>query len=200
MKLINIQKRRRKMRKSCVYFLKMVQSIQLPMEKPSSVVLVVCSPASFFLSYTSTRIPTVRIFPTSRDWGKLGWHKQSRPRGEIAYQFWWFPWHETCFTGDGGGRRGYSPSHRVAGQVISFLGGLLGTAGETVFGREAEGNFWKDRTGPLNAVHRRPAPGRTDCPVVNTLRNPAGIGHVALWFPAAWHLAMVCFHTLCLPA
>ena len=28
--------------------------------------------------------------------------------------------------------------------------------------------FEKDRTGPLNAVHRRPALGRTDCPVENT--------------------------------
>ena len=33
-------------------------------------------------------------------------------------------------------------------------------------GRRA--TFEKDRTGPLNAVHRRPAPGRTDCPVENT--------------------------------
>ena len=29
--------------------------------------------------------------------------------------------------------------------------------------------FGKDRTGPLNAVHHRPAPGRTDCPVENTV-------------------------------
>ena len=28
--------------------------------------------------------------------------------------------------------------------------------------------FGKDRTGPLNAVHHRPTPGRTDCPVENT--------------------------------
>ena len=28
--------------------------------------------------------------------------------------------------------------------------------------------FEKDRTGPPNAVPRRPAPGRTDCPVANT--------------------------------
>ena len=44
--------------------------------------------------------------------------------------------------GDGGA---YSSSHRGAGQVLK-----------------------KDRTGPLNAVHRRPSPGRTDCPVENT--------------------------------
>ena len=41
--------------------LKMVRSIQLLTEKPGGVVLVVCSPASFFLSYTSTRIPAIRI-------------------------------------------------------------------------------------------------------------------------------------------
>ena len=41
-------------------FLKMVQSIQLLMEKLGSVVLVVCQ-ASWFLSYTSTQIPTVGI-------------------------------------------------------------------------------------------------------------------------------------------
>ena len=39
----------------------MVRSVQLLMEKPGGVVLVVCSPASFFLSYTSTRIPAIRI-------------------------------------------------------------------------------------------------------------------------------------------
>jgi len=41
--------------------LKMVRSIQLLMEKPAGIVLVVCFPASFFLSYTSTPIPAIRI-------------------------------------------------------------------------------------------------------------------------------------------
>ena len=50
------------------------------------------------------------------------------------------------FHGDGGGRRGKR----------SLAVGLRAT-------------FEKDRTGPLNAVHRRPAPGRTDCPVENTV-------------------------------
>ena len=49
------------------------------------------------------------------------------------------------FHGDGGGRRGKR---------------------SLAVGRRA--TFEKDRTGPLNAVHRRPAPGRTDCPVENT--------------------------------
>ena len=39
----------------------MVRSIQLLVEKPGGVVLVVCSPASSFLSYTSTLIPAIRI-------------------------------------------------------------------------------------------------------------------------------------------
>jgi len=46
------------------------------MEKPGGVVLVVCSPASFFLSYTSTRIPAIRIiriFPpgTEESWDDI---------------------------------------------------------------------------------------------------------------------------------
>ena len=39
----------------------MVLSIQLLMEKPGGVVLVVCSTGYFFLSYTSTQIPAIRI-------------------------------------------------------------------------------------------------------------------------------------------
>jgi len=78
--------RRRKMRKSCVYFSEMVRSIQLLMEKPGGVVRVVCSPASFFLSYTSTRIPAIRIirmFPppgTKESWDDIS----NLTRGESA--------------------------------------------------------------------------------------------------------------------
>ena len=46
-----------------------------------------------------------------------------------------------------------------------FHGGRRGKRSLAV-GRRA--TFEKDRTGPLNAVRRRPAPGRTDCPVENT--------------------------------
>jgi len=55
----------------------MVRSVQLLMEKPGGVVLVICSPASFFLSYTSTRIPAIRIiriFPppgTEESWDDI---------------------------------------------------------------------------------------------------------------------------------
>jgi len=47
------------------------------MEKPGGIVLVVCSPASFLLSYTSTRIPAIRIiriFPppgTEESWDDI---------------------------------------------------------------------------------------------------------------------------------
>ena len=51
--------------------------------------------------------------------------------------------------------------------VILFLGGLPGTAGETVPGRGAGGNFWKR---PDGTAERRPPPSspRTDCPVGDT--------------------------------
>ena len=46
-----------------------------------------------------------------------------------------------------------------------------------IVGRRA--TFEKDRTGPLNAVHRRPAPGRTDCPAENSDRGVLEDDHKA---------------------
>ena len=119
-----------------VIFLYIVRSIQLLLEKPGSVVLVVSSPAPFFLSYSSTRIPTVRIFLTSRH-RKLEWHKQSRPEARLLT----------------------NPAVYLAWNM--FHGGRRGTAGETVFGRGAQGNFWKR---PDGTAERRPPPSssRTD--------------------------------------
>ncbi|PUU72422.1 hypothetical protein B9Z19DRAFT_1197577 [Tuber borchii] len=45
---------------------------------------------------------------------------------------------------------------------------LWGTAGQWSLAAGRGATLEKDRTGPLNAVHRRPPPGRTDCPVENT--------------------------------
>jgi len=57
------------------------------MEKSGGVVLVLCSPASFFLSYISTRIPGIRIiiiFPPPGT-EESGDHITILPRDEISY-------------------------------------------------------------------------------------------------------------------
>ena len=107
-----------------VSVLKMVRSIQHLMEKPGGVVLVVCSPASFLLSYTSNRIPAIRIitiFPprgTEESWDDISNLVPRRDFLLIRH----VPWHETCFTVDGGDGGAYSPSHRGAGQIFKKTG------------------------------------------------------------------------------
>jgi len=50
-----------------------------------------------------------------------------------------------------------------------------GHGGAIILWARPQGKFRKrpDRTGPLNAVHRRPPSGRTDCPVENTVLDIA---------------------------
>jgi len=50
----------------------------------------------------------------------------------------------------------------------------VGDGGAYSFAPGRRVGFEKDRTGPLNAVHRRPPSGRTDFPVENTAVE---IGH-----------------------
>ena len=60
--------------------------------------------------------------------------------------------------------------NETAGGPWSFysLADCEGGRGQQSFAVGCGGTFEKDRTGPPNAVPRRQAPGRRDCPVVNT--------------------------------
>ena len=67
------------------------------------------------------------------------------------------------------GTAGAIPSHRLQDKLFHSLADCRGRRGRRSLAVGRRAAFGKHRTGPPNAAHRRPAPGRTDCPVENTV-------------------------------